>query len=312
MHYKNLFNIVAFSLFLINIVFVLSVKDDKSGQTVLNSAQVIADTYYPQGDFRNSCKTCSMIASNNPATTSTLTCQCFNGQGNLEPASYLQNAWGCNFCIANINGALSCILPSSASFNGYQSRCSACGLSAGSLFCLTCDGKTPTLPYSLPNACECDSVAFINDVLVCMTKPTAAPSPGPTPEPTLEPTLQPTPIPTSTKSPTPNAAPATCESYWLTLSATGENAPFRPCSDFLNVNGCQHRNYCCWQPTSSQSPNTIGVCIVPNGVPVECTQLNEASCIARNTYCFWNANYGTEGLCQRRCPGNPETMCRLG
>jgi len=258
--------------------------DDKS---LLNAK---TDTSLPDGDYADSCQSCSLVDSANTDTKSTLTCRCYNAQGSLDEATYLQNSWSCNGCIANENGALSCQLPPSSAYLGYKSTCTGCGLSSGSLFCFTCDGVTPSVPYVLADACDCASVSFYDNHLACIGTPT--------------------PAPTGTKSPTPNAAPATCESYWLTLSSTGEYAPYKACEGgaFSNSNGCQYQNYCCWQPTSSSS----GTCKVPKGVPVDCPTLGEGDCLDYDTYCFWNPNYGTSGLCQRRCPGNPQTMCALG
>lgn len=275
----------------------------ESDQSSLDSAGLNTDTTVPDGGYYESCTSCSMVVGSNIDTTSTLSCQCYDGSGSLQPTSYLQNAWACNGCIINENGALTCQLPVSATVNGYQSQCSGCGLNDGTLFCLTCGGVTHTYPFTLKNACSCSAVTFGNGALSCDSA-----SAAPTSQPSAHPTTK-----TTTKSPTPNAAPTTCESYWLDLSATGEKAPYKPCSNgsFLNSNGCQYQNYCCWQPESSTSPQTVGVCKVPNGVPVDCPLLDRLNCLEYSTYCSWNADYGTSGLCQRKCPGNPQTMCAL-
>lgn len=285
-----------------------AMKSQRSEQVVISSAGVVTDTTLPTGAYSESCQSCSMLPGTNPQTTSTLACQCWNAQGSLSDTSYLQNAWACNGCVNNNNGNLVCQLPPSSTTDGYQSQCNGCGLNNGFLTCKTCNNITPVTPYLLPNACSYLSVSFVDGVLIGNSAGTSTPTVSPTNAPTAEPTGQP-----STKSPTPNAAPTSCESYWLTLSATGEKAPYKPCGDgsFTNSNGCQYNNYCCWQPTSSTSPQTVGVCKVPSGVPVDCPTLGETACLQNRNYCSWNGSYGSSGLCQRICPGNPETLCAL-
>lgn len=298
-----------------------AVKLQEKQQIVVSSTGVVIDASLPTGPYSASCQSCSMIPGTNSLVFSTLACQCYTGGGSLAAMSYLPNAWACNGCVDNIEGNLVCPLPqSSSNTNGYQSLCQGCGLNNGNLSCKTCNHVTPVVPYLLPNACSCTTVSFVSGELVCnsvttsapVVPPTDSPSDKPTHKPTRQPTQQPT-TSTQTKSPTPNAAPTTCESYWLTLSASGEKAPYKPCSDgtLTNSNSCQYQNYCCWQPTSPTNPTTVGVCKLPNGVPVDCPILTQAACFQNSAYCSWNSSYGSSGLCQRRCPGNPQSMCAL-
>jgi len=271
-----------------------SALENGNGNSVMLSA-------LPDGNYLDSCINCQITVG------SELTCACYDSTGVLQSPSSLSNAWACQTCLINNNGALFCQLPLSSQVSGYQSVCQGCGVGFTDLFCEECNGLTPESPYVLYNACTCTDVSFDSNLnrLIC-NKVTAAP----TEHPTEHPTQHPTPHPTTprTRHPTPALAPPVCESYWLNINGNGiEKAPFKACTsgEFINSNGCQYQNYCCWSGTSS----TSGVCKVPNGVPVDCPNLNQNDCQSNPEFCFWDATYANSGLCQRICPGNPQTMC---
>jgi len=257
----------------------------------------------PSGPYADSCDSCSI--SNN-----VLTCTCGDGSGGEQQTSY-QNPYACDVCLNNIQGSLVCPLPTTSTTNSYQAVCTGCGISFNTLYCSSCNGQTNVTP--LANACDCDAVQYISGTgLVCTastpvpTQPTKSPT---TPSPTNMPSPAPT-VPTNSPStptgvPTPPLAPV-CQDYWLSFAT--EAAPWRPCTDFTSNQGCTHQNWCCFQTTGSGG---VGVCKVPNGVPADCPNLTtQSTCNSQGGgFCAWNANYGTSGLCQRICPGNPLQMC---
>jgi len=262
-------------------------------QTVVNGQWCTTDSGCPAGSYSNSgCSSCWVNTESNNYQSyngqlSALTCNCPSNSGSIT--STLHNAWACNGCIANVNGALACQLPYSATNGlGYQQLCWGCAMNNGVLSCKNCNNVFGQ--FNLDNACGCQNgIQFSNSQLQCGSSSTSAPTNKPTNKP-----LNPAPI---------------CANYWLTLqTATGaEAAPQKSCSQFQTVQGCQYQNWCCFQYAVGSTSS--GTCVTASSSVPDCPTLSQSQCQSGNalTYCQWT-NYGG-GLCQRLCPGDPKQMC---
>jgi len=293
----------------------VKVKDTSS---ILMGESVNKVVGLPSGEYSDSCINCKVTSAG------VLSCQCYNGIGQLNDYSFLQNSFACSGCIINDSGTLVCQLPSSADTWGYLSACSQCSVNFDSLSCVTCSGSTPFPIFGIcsnpciggvayipsTNSFQCDTTAAPTGPVgtPAPTSPTLTPSVA-TNGPTAMPTNPTTTTPTFTKSPTPDLAPIDCGAYWVDINGNNvEKAPYKLCGDgeFTTTQGCQYQNYCCWQATST----TTGVCKVPPGVPVDCPSVtSQSACQNYPSACFWDATYAPSGLCRRLCPGDPTTMC---